>query len=106
MVAQDPLIGETDGAIKYAGALNSRSLWEEKLRQEWFEDTLGLMVLRYIDREARLTPDALYGRFERKTAAARTRLWTPPHSLEIFQSPLPGTGGGIVRIRRNGAGAA
>ena len=95
-----PLVGEADGASKYNDADNRRSLWEEKLRQEWLEDVLGLTVFRYIDREVRLTPGALFQRWTRKAERAAARLWTPPAGLEIFQRPLPGSPAPWVWLHR------
>ncbi|HEX5016127.1 MAG TPA: type IV toxin-antitoxin system AbiEi family antitoxin domain-containing protein, partial [Actinomycetes bacterium] len=86
-----PLVGEADGVLKYSGDQLREALWQEKLRQEWFEDTLGLTVFRYCDREVRLAPDALLARFRRRAEHARSRLWTPPAHLEIFQRPPPGS---------------
>jgi len=96
--------GEADGTLKYSddeGA--SRVLWREKLRQEWIEDVLGLSVLRYIDAEARLTPDTLYARFQRKAARAGGALWLPPDGLVIVHEALPGSGDPPRQLDRNGA---
>jgi hypothetical protein len=95
-----PLIGEADGAIKYDDTGNRRSLWEEKLRQEWFEDALGLVVLRFIDREVRFTSGQLFDRWQQRSERGASRLWTPPAELEIFQRPPPGRPGNIVWLRR------
>ena len=82
------LVGEADGALKYSGD-SGNALWSEKLRQEWFEDELGLTVFRFIDRQVRLAPDDLFARWQRKAAAASARSWTPPPELEVFQRPAP-----------------
>lgn len=95
-----PLIGEADGALKYSNDVGAQSLWQEKLRQEWFEDELGLAVFRYIDTEVRLTPDALFARWERKAARASTQLWRPPERLEVFQRPVPGSDAPWTWLRR------
>ena len=60
------LVGEADSAVKYRGYFNSRSLWAEKRRQDWFEDVLGLPVFRFVDSEVRLTPEAFLERWTRK----------------------------------------
>ena len=86
--------GEADGALKYSSDQGRpRALWEEKLRQEWFEEHLQIPFLRYIDQEVRLAPDGLYARFVRKTEFRASGLWTPPPGLEIFQRPVPGSRG-------------
>jgi hypothetical protein len=83
--------GEADGALKYSSDEGQPTdLWREKLRQEWFEDELGLPVLRYIDREVRFASQGLYARFVRKRARAAQQLWVPPSGLQIVQTPLPG----------------
>ena len=84
-----PLVGEADGALKYSGDKDVGALWQEKLRQEWFEDVLGLSVFRYVDREVRLNPDGLFERFTRRAEKASARRWTPPARLEVFQRPPP-----------------
>jgi hypothetical protein len=88
---QFALLGEADGQLKYCGDAEPTSLWKEKLRQEWFEDVVGLPVLRYIDAEVRLAPDELFERWRRKVDRAERRRWTPPPGLEIFQRPPPGS---------------
>ncbi|HEX5017285.1 MAG TPA: type IV toxin-antitoxin system AbiEi family antitoxin domain-containing protein [Actinomycetes bacterium] len=97
-----PLVGEADGVLKYSGDRAREALWEEKLRQEWFEDTLGLTVFRYGDREVRLAPDGLYDRFMRRADHARGRLWTPPPRLEVFQRPPPGSDEPMRWLSRRG----
>ncbi|MFL6181375.1 MAG: hypothetical protein ACJ73J_03635 [Actinomycetes bacterium] len=94
------LVGEADGAVKYKGALNARSLWGEKRRQDWFEEVVGLPVFRYIDSEVRLTPLHFFERWRRKAERAATELWIPPDGLEIFQRPPPGSREPLVWLQR------
>jgi hypothetical protein len=83
--------GEADGALKYdLRRSGERVLWMEKRRQEWFEDVVGVPVLRFIDEEVRWTPSSLYDRFLRKVDRRGASPWVPPRELEIFQRPLPG----------------
>lgn len=86
------LVGEADGALKYSADIGGTSLWQEKLRQEWLEDQLGLTVIRYLDKEVRLAPGELFTRWQVKAAKASQQVWTPPPALEVFQRPPPGSG--------------
>lgn len=93
--------GEADGALKYSSDQgNPAVLWKEKLRQDWFEDEVGLSVMRYIDREVRLAPRGLYARFARKLERCSGQVWVPPTELEIFRRPLPHEGDGWTWFRR------
>jgi hypothetical protein len=97
------LAGEADGALKYSSDKRGmRSLWQEKRRQEWFEDELGLVMFRYIDVEVRQTPEALYERFVRRATNAGSALWVPPEGLQIIKEPLPGLGGVPQRLGQSG----
>ena len=97
-----PLVGEADGAEKYDAAVDGRSLWAEKLRQEWFESEVGLLMLRFIDRELRSAPESLVARFRRLSGRASATHWDPPSALEIFQRPSPGSGGSTLWLKRRG----
>ncbi len=95
------LAGEADGALKYSSdQATTRALWAEKLRQEWFEDELGISVFRYVDAEVRLAPERLARRFVRKRRRRRSTVWTPPRSLEVFQRPVQGSTGRPIWLRR------
>lgn len=86
------IAGEADGRGKHDGpTAPADSVWTEKLRQEWLEEELGILVVRYIDREIRSTPDEVAARWRRKEAKRAHQLWVPPTGLEIFQRPLPGS---------------
>lgn len=82
------LIGEADGRGKYGKqSWVEDPLWAERIRQQWFEDELGIEVFRWIDREMRQTPDAAAARWWRLAARPAVQLWTPPPGLEIFRKP-------------------
>lgn len=92
------LIGEADGRVKYE-RLGSRgrrpdenadgrseTLWQEKLRQQWFEAELGMTVYRWTDREMRLAPGRAAKRWFTLAALPSVRLWTPPTGLRIYRA--------------------
>ena len=81
------LIGEADGSVKY-GTRDGRSLWEEKLRQHWFESELGLSVFRWVFGEMRHQPERAAQRWWQMATAAKAHLWAPPDGLEIIRRPL------------------
>ena len=95
------IAGEADGRGKYNLPTSSHdTLWAEKLRQEWFEDALGLSVVRYVEREVRLAPHAVAARWERRAAQRLSKPWMPPVGLEVFQRPISGTNEPIRWLRR------
>ena len=95
------IAGEADGRGKYNLPISSHdTLWAEKLRQEWFEDALGLSVVRYVEREVRLAPHAVAARWERRAAQRLSKPWMPPVGLEVFQRPISGTNEPIRWLRR------
>ena len=99
------IAGEADGALKYdQEEFGTRVLWEEKRRQEWLEEEVGIRMLRFIDEEVRLAPADLYRRFVRKAEGRGATLWVPPAELEIFQRPIPGSKGGVTWLRRRSDG--
>jgi len=76
------IAGEANGKLKYRGATaNQDSLWYEKIRQEWLENTLELMVLRWDDRELRRDPDGLAERWRRLKRKRLATPWRPPSGL-------------------------
>ncbi len=99
------IAGEADGRGKYDGpAAPADPVWTEKLRQEWLEEELGILVMRYVDREIRRTPVEVATRWRRKEARRAHQLWVPPPGLEIFGRPLPGSGDPIRWLRRRDEG--
>lgn len=85
---------EADGAQKYDEkglVVRPRTLWEEKLRQDWLVERLDIPVLRYVDREVRYDADGLVRRLNRKLERRLALPWTPPPGVEVFQRPLPGS---------------
>jgi hypothetical protein len=80
------LIGEADGRVKYAGG--DRVLWQEKLRQQWFEVELGMTVFRWLHREMCADADAVAARWRSLAALPRVSLWVPPQGLRIIRRPL------------------
>lgn len=84
--------GEADGRGKYNDpASTDDTLWAEKLRQEWFEQTLGLFVVRYVEREVRLATGDIVARWHRRAEQRLAQPWAPPPGLEVFQRPIPGS---------------
>jgi hypothetical protein len=84
------LIGEADGRVKYRSTgTGTDPLWEEKLRQQWFEAELGMSVYRWTDREMRLAPAAAAARWRQLAGLPAVRLWTPPAGLQIDRAPRP-----------------
>ena len=79
----------------------SNRIWSEKLRQEWFEEELGVLVVRYVDREIRLAPADVAARWRRREARRAHQRWVPPSALEVFQSLIR-----WLRRRRSGGSAA
>jgi hypothetical protein len=81
------LIGEADGRVKYRSTgTRTDPLWEEKLRQQWFEAELGMSVYRWTDREMRLAPAAAAARWRQLATLPAVRLWTPPSGLQIYRT--------------------
>lgn len=80
------LIGEADGRGKYDDEeTDPQTLWAEKLRQQWFEDELGMGAFRWIDKEMARTPDEAAARWRRIASRPAVRLWVPPPGLEIYR---------------------
>lgn len=101
------IAGEADGRGKYDGPTAPvEPIWSEKLRQEWFEEELGILVVRYIDREIRRAPADVAARWRRREARRAHQPWEPPPGLEIFQRPLKGSSDPIRWFRRRDEGAA
>ncbi|MEO8107274.1 MAG: hypothetical protein ABI720_08135 [Actinomycetes bacterium] len=97
--------GEADGEGKYGKRPGEEeTLWAEKLRQEWFEEELGLYVVRYVDREIRLAPQRVADRLQRKVDRRRRDPWEPPPGLEVFQRPHPGSDAPIRWLLRRDEG--
>jgi hypothetical protein len=86
------IAGEADGRGKYDRPMATADpIWTEKLRQEWLEEALGILVVRYVDREIRHAPTEVAARWRRREARRAGEPWQPPSGLEIFQRPLPGS---------------
>jgi hypothetical protein len=95
------IAGEADGRGKYDGPTAPvEPIWSEKLRQEWFEEELGILVVRYVDREIRRVPADVAARWRRREARRAHQLWVPPSALEVFQRPIRGSGELIRWFRR------
>ncbi len=101
------IVGEADGAGKYDETkITDQPLWAERLRHGWLENQLGLRVVRYVDREIRLSPQDVAARWRREVAWRERLPWEPPPGLEIFQRPLPGSADQIRWFRRRDEGWA
>lgn len=60
------VVGEADGRIKYQGQLvTGRTLWKEKLRQEWLENEAGFKVVRWTYQELRFSAQSVVDRWRR-----------------------------------------
>jgi hypothetical protein len=62
-----------------------RGLWEEKLRQHWFETELGMTVFRWIHHEMVHDADSAFDRWRRLATLPSVQRWTPPPGLEIVR---------------------
>jgi hypothetical protein len=83
------IAAEADGRLKYGSATSrDEALWHEKLRQEWLESELGVLVLRFTHRECRLAPAGIVERWRRLAARRERDPWTPPPGLVVVQRPL------------------
>ncbi len=83
------IAAEADGRLKYAGATSrDEALWQEKLRQEWLESELGVLVLRFTHRECRLAPVGIVERWQRLAARRARDPWAPPSGLAVVQRPI------------------
>lgn len=99
------IAGEADGRGKYDGPMATADpIWTEKLRQEWLEEALGVLVVRYVDREIRHAPTEVAARWRRREARRARQPWQPPSGLEIFQRPLPGSTDPIRWLRHRDEG--
>ena len=75
------IAGEADGRGKYADA--GDTLWAEKRRQEWMEDQLGLLVLRWTWSELRWAADEVADRWFRLADRRLIEPWRPPDGLTV-----------------------
>ncbi|MCZ3388800.1 MAG: hypothetical protein LH645_06665 [Actinomycetia bacterium] len=101
------ITGEADGRGKYDGpTAPTDPVWTEKLRQEWLEEELGILVVRYVDREIHRGPVEVEARWRRREARRTHQLWVPPSALEIFQRPFPGSSDPIRWFRHRDEGEA
>ena len=86
------IAAEGDGRMKYALTGSRKdALWHEKLRQEWLESQLGVLVLRFTDSERRQRPQAMAERWRRLALRREQQPWTPPGGLVVVQR-VPGQG--------------
>ena len=84
------IVGEADGRVKYQGELAvGDTLWQEKIRQDWLENDVGMLVVRWTSYEMRSRPLQVVRRWERAAARRQQIPWERPPNLITWQDPLP-----------------